>query len=138
VVTFYSVSDNAFALVDDEPEFFKMEYGTGTNPTFTVDVSYGLHTVKIYPDQLDPGEVRLMYATILDHTDSSGGEQIEVTPDGATVYTELDDGSGVMQTVALRYQVDAGQIMIVILLTVMIALLLVMLVAQMRRGAPEP
>jgi hypothetical protein len=63
--------------------------------------------------------------------------EFQMINDGATLYATVS-ADGIDQVVAFRYQVDAGQMMIVILLACVFFVLLVMLIANLRKRAPEP
>lgn len=139
-----STSDRRDITVDiDGEEVFYISHGDGTTYRY-VDLELGVHYVEINP-QGTHGTYTPRFDYMLFRTyayDLQAGpegtqEVIEVTPDGATVYSTVvfDEMS---QTVALRYQVDAGQVMIVILLAAILATLVVMYIAQLRRRAPEP
>jgi hypothetical protein len=140
VYTYSGITDDVQVCLDDECTVLAVE-GTASYQDYIVMADeYGLHRVEFTKAGTKTQAIALAEAVFFDHETVSGsgtGEQIEITPDGATYYATVvfDETS---QTVAVRYQVDAGQVMIVIMLAVIAALLLVMFVASLRRGAPEP
>ena len=131
------------AVAIDSDLLFTIESGEGYHYRY-VDLALGVHKVVLetasstgaYTPTFDYLLLRT-YAGALAGPGAEGTQAVEVTPDGATVYATVVFDE-VDQVVAFRYQADAGQVMITILLAAILVLLLVMLIAQLRRRAPEP
>lgn len=104
------------------------------------DVDYHFVTVR----RLSGGSIRFDSIEVYPVASGGGGGDTinnyyvtyePPTPDGATLYDEIDNGSGEFQTVAFRYEVNAGEFFIAALVVFQVAILVITFVLYQKRSA---
>lgn len=119
---------------------------------FVVDnLTLGIHTVWMGFEFLQPGNNVIMLDSIYiptpppPPTPTPGTPapivvtfvmptQAEATPDPWFVLDDIDDGTGTLQTVAFEYRIDAGTVVVVLLLAAIFFLQLFMAAGRFRRN----
>lgn len=101
----------------------------------TDDVDHHFVTVR----RLSGGAIRFDSIEVYPPSGNGGDTNIYVTyipptVDGATIYEQVDNGSGQLQTVAFRYEVNAGEFFIAALVVFQVAILVITFVLYLKRS----
>lgn len=127
----YLVAEGATGTYTPNFDFFRLTYipePVTPYPTPTAITIYPTPTEITFP----PTPTEITFLPTPTEIEAMNG-----TPDGATVYATVE-ADGYAQTVALRYEVDGGQVIIALLLFSILIVLVISMISQWRRRAPEP